>query len=140
MTEQEYYKRKQEIFNNWADIHQRDKDIHDLIAQAHKELQVGDGVTVNLYSDSEAYTVIKRTPCTITIQRDRVTRDPNFKPQWIPLGCSAYCTNNEEQCWQYERNESGSILTLRFSKKYERFMYLGKSISIGRHEYYDYNF
>lgn len=136
MTEQEYYKRKQKIFDNWMTINQRDKDIYALTTQAHKELQVGDDVTVNLYSDSEAYTVIKRTPCTITIQRDKAIRDPNFKLQWIP----AVCTNVEDQRWSYERDPNGSTLTLRFSKKYNRFMYFGKPISIGRHEYYDYNF
>ena len=140
MTEQEYYERKKAIYEDWDNIHTRDEAIDNLIRQAHSELQVGDGVTLNLYSDSEAYTVIKRTPTTITVQRDKAIKDPRFIPKWIPGGFSAICTNQDEQEYTYERDENGFKQTLHFSKKYGRFMYLGKPISIGRHEFYDYNF
>lgn len=140
MTEQEYNIRKKEIFENWKSIRQRDIDLDNLVKQAHSELEVGDGVTVVLYSDRNAYTVIKRTPCTITIQRDNAILDPNFKPDIIPGGFLGRCINQDEQNYTYERNESGAKLTLHFSKKYGRFMYLDRAILIGRHEFYDYNF
>ena len=141
MTTQEYLDRSSAIRDDFRyDWKTRDAMLDALTEQAHRELAVGDGVTIRLYSDHEAYTVIKRTPGTITIQRDKVTLDPDFKPQWIPGGFSAICTNADDQRWIYERNTDGSTLTLRFSKKHGRFMYLGKAILIGRSEYYDYNF
>ncbi len=140
MTEQEYNIKKKEIFENWKSIRQREIDLDNLTKQAHSELNVGDGVTVNLYTDRHAYTVIKRTACTITIQQDKAILDPNFKPEIIPGGFLGHCINQDEQSYTYERNTSGTKLTLHFSKKYGRFMYLDKPISIGRHEFYDYNF
>lgn len=86
------------------------------IRKAHEELKVGDGVTVNLYSDSHAYTVIKRTPATITIQQDKATLDPSFKPIFVEGGFAGHCVNQSEQKYSYERDYHGSVLTLRFSK------------------------
>ena len=110
------------------------------IRRAHENLKVGDGVTVNLYSDSHAYTVIKRTPATITIQQDKATLDPAFKPVFVEGGFAGHCVNQHEQKYTYERDEHGEILTLRYSKKLGKFTYLDKPITIGRHEFYDYNF
>lgn len=140
MTEQELKAKKEAIYNNWTSIKQRDIDLDNLMRQAHEEIKEGDGITINLWSDSHAYTVIKRTPSTITVQRDKAILDKNFKPEWIAGGFAGHCTNQDEQSYTYERNEKGEVLTLRYSKKYGRFMYLEKSISIGRHEFYDYNF
>lgn len=140
MTEQEIKAKKEAIYNNWTSIRQRDIDLDNLMRQAHEEIKEGDGITINLWSDSHAYTVIKRTPSTITVQRDKAILDKNFKPEWIAGGFAGHCTNQDEQSYIYERNEKGEVLTLRYSKKYGRFMYLEKSISIGRHEFYDYNF
>lgn len=140
MTEKEYTERRKAIFDNWKSIRQRDIDLDNLTRQAHEELKVGDGVTLRLYSDAEAYTVVKRTACSITVQRDKAMLDPNFKPVWDVGGFAGHCTNQEEQKYSYERNENGEKITLRFSRKYGRFMYLEKSIQIGRHEFYDYNF
>ena len=69
-----------------------------------REIRVGDGVTLNLYSDSQAHTVIARTGRTLTIQRDKAIRDPNFKPEWVPGGFSAICTgpclkNDKAMCY-----------------------------------------
>lgn len=103
-------------------------------------LEVGDGVTLNLWSDRQAYTIIRRTPYTLTLQRDKATLDPNFKPEFIVGGFAAHCTNQDEQSYTYERDPNGGTTVVYWSKKYGRFMYLGKSISVGRHEFYDYNF
>ena len=56
-------------------------------------IQVGDGVTVNLWSDRYAATVIKVTKSTATVRRDKATLNPDFKPEWIPGGFAAHCTN-----------------------------------------------
>jgi hypothetical protein len=93
-------------------------------------VKVGDGVTIYLYSDSHAATVIKRTKYSITIQQDRAIRIDNN-------GMS------ESQEYRYERNPKGEITTYRWSNKYGCFCNSGdQSIKIGngRYEYYDYSF
>lgn len=104
-------------------------------------VKVGDGATINLYTDREAGTIVKVTKCSITIQRDKAIRDPNFKPEFIPGGFAAHCTNQDEQSYTYERNENGALTTLWWSKKYNRYGTPGNlTASKGRHEFYDYNF
>lgn len=116
------------------------EEIFELRKQYYLGVEVGDGVTVRLWSDSHAYTVIKRTPKTITIQQDKATLDPNFKPEWIPGGFAGHCTNQEEQTWTYEPNPNGEILKIRWSEKHYAWRYLDKALIMGRHEFYDYNF
>jgi len=104
-------------------------------------VKVGDGVTIHLWSDAHAATVIKVTASTITVQHDKATLDPNFKPEWIPGGFAGHCTNQDEQTYTYERNPNGHIETFRWSKKYGRYGTYGNPwLSKGRHEFYDYNF
>lgn len=111
--------------------------------ELNREIEVGDGVTMYLYTDRKAYTVIAKTAKTITIQRDKAIRDPKFKPEWIPGGFSAICTNSEDQEWTYERDPNGEVERCRWSEKNGRYQ-TGSDGSIaigrGRHEYYDYNF
>lgn len=47
-------------------------------------VKVGDGVTINLWSDRHAATVIKVTAKTVTVRRDKATLNPDFKPEFIP--------------------------------------------------------
>lgn len=103
-------------------------------------VQVGEGVTMHLYSDAHAGTIIKKTKLSITVQRDKATLDPNFKPEIVVGGFAGHCTNQNEQTYSYERDENGTIETFRWSKKYNR--YQNKSVNVykGRHEFYDYNF
>ena len=111
--------------------------------ELNREIRVGDGVTLNLYSDSQAHTVIARTGRTLTIQRDKAIRDPNFKPEWVPGGFSAICTNSAEQEWTYERDPEGSITRCHWSEKYGVWQAGSDgsmTVSRGRHEHYDYNF
>lgn len=109
--------------------------------EERREVKVGDGVTVRYYSDSEAYTVIKRTKSTITIQRDKATLDPNFKPEFIAGGFAGHCVNQNEQTYTYERDENGTIQTARWSEKDGMFKVNGcLKVFNGRREFYDYNF
>lgn len=108
--------------------------------EQNREIQVGDGVTYHLYSDSHACTVIRRTKNKIVMQEDTATLDPSFKPIFVPGGFCAHCTNQNEQKWLYERNPNGSIVEAYWSEKYGAFMYYGKCVTIGRREFYDYNF
>ena len=106
-------------------------------------VEVGDGVTVNLWSDRHAGTVIKKTKCSITIQYDTAILNPDFKPEFEIGGFAAHCTNQGEQSYTYERNPDGRIETYRWSNKRNRYQGGGDgsiTVSKGRHEFYDYNF
>ncbi len=136
----EYLKREEDIIRHSKSWEEQEKNLKALYRQAMLDLQVGDGITVNLWTDRHAYTVIRRTPKTITVQRDKTTLNPEFKPDIIVGGFAGHCTNQNEQTYTYEPDTNGSKLTLRFSEKQCAFTYLGNAISLGRHEFFDYNF
>lgn len=104
-------------------------------------VQVGDGVTVRLWSDAHAATVIKKTKFSVTVRQDKATLNPNFKPEFIPGGFAAHCVNQENQTYTYEPDPSGTVYTFRWSNKYCTY---GQPENLrlikGRHEFYDYNF
>ena len=108
--------------------------------------QPGDGVTVTRWSDHQAYTVIKRTPKQITLQRDKVERLSEL--EWIEGGFSAIEVSQHKQEWSYERDPNGVIekATLRSDGKWWVTGHPVRGgrpfgrIAPGRHEYYDYNF
>lgn len=104
-------------------------------------VKVGDGVTINLWSDRHAATVIKVTEKTVTVRRDKATLNPDFKPEFIPGGFAAHCTNQEEQSYTYEPDENGEVKKFYWSDKYQMYGQPGNlTLSKGRHEFYDYNF
>lgn len=114
-----------------------------LLTELNREIEVGDGVTLHLFSDAHACTVIAKTKTTITIQRDKATLDPNFKPEWIAGGFAGHCTNQGEQTYTYERDPNGQIYRCRWSEKYGRYQTGcdgSMKITRGRREFYDYNF
>lgn len=142
-------KRWEKLWNEYCEKYGRvfEEDIRMLERAIHRELnreiEVGDGVTMCLYSDAYACTVIAKTAKTITIQRDKATRDPNFKPEFIPGGFAAHCINQEDQRWTYERNQDGEITRCYWSEKLGMYTTGGDrsiKIRLGRHEFYDYNF
>ena len=109
--------------------------------EKHNNVKVGDGVTIHLWSDSEAYTVIKRTPKRITVQRDKATLSSDFKPEWIEGGFAGHCINQNEQSWTYESDPEGRTLVLGWSDKLGGWKDpYGRKVQLGRHEFYDYNF
>lgn len=99
-----------------------------------------DSATAHLYTDSHAYSIVKRTAKTITLQRDKATLKKNWKPDMIPGGFSAYCTSQHSQEYDYEKDPDGVVVTCRWSEKYHNYVYKGLTIYPGRHEFYDYNF
>lgn len=105
-------------------------------------VKVGDGVTMHLWSDSQAGTIIKVTKTTVTVQRDHATMDENFKPEFVAGGFAGHCTNQNSQTYSYERNENGATYTFRWSNKFNKFQnkQSGMRLSKGRREFYDYNF
>ena len=136
----EEFKKELEALPWTCDHNKRLEQEKPIRSRFYQGLEVGDGVTVHLYCDAEAYTIIKRTAKTLTLQRDIATLDPNFKPKFIEVGFCARCVNQNEQTYTYERDRGGIVITARWSDKHGAFMYLGKVVTAGRHEFYDYNF
>ncbi len=104
-------------------------------------IKPGDGVTVDLWTDGYAATVIKVTKNTVTVRRDTAILDPNFKPEFIPGGFGGHCINQDKQAYSYRPNPDGTIYKFRWSNKFQSYGQPGSlSLRKGRHEFYDYNF
>jgi len=123
-------------------------------ADAISALGIGEGVSVSLWTDVEAYTIIKRTRTTITLQQDKATLDPSFKPEFIPGGFAGHCTNQADQTYTYERDPNGAIVKISLRRwkdeqGNERRIWKtsgvgtfehGGNAYIGRRKFHDYNF
>ncbi len=104
-------------------------------------VKVGDGVTIHLYADSHAGTIVEVTKFTVTIRRDKAILNPDFKPEFVSGGYGNICVNQDEQSYTYEPDENGELTTVYWSKKRNKY---GRpdcvAISKGRHEFHDYMF
>ena len=112
-----------------------------LFADWYNEMDKGEHCHIHHWSDVSPCTVIKRSKTTITVRHDKAERDPNWKPEWIPGGFSAVCTNIDEQKWIIEEDENGYVETFRWHKNancYENTA--GEKLLPGWAKYYDYNF
>ena len=154
-AEMERLEKEEEAFYDLSEEEQKAKE-KEQFARFHRErelrrelnsvnmmnVKVGDGITLDLYSDSHAYTIIARTAKTITIQRDEATLKKDFKPEMVAGGFSAICTNQNDQEYDYERNPKGQTMVIRWSEKNQRWSAPKgyTRVSLGRHEFYDYNF
>lgn len=109
-------------------LNEQKKELERQIArETNYNVKVGDGATLCLYTDCQAYTIIKRTAKSITIPRDNAIRTDD---------------NGMSDCQQYryERDYNGLVRVARWSEKRGCFMYNGMRIATGRHEYFDYSF
>lgn len=102
---------------------------------------VGDGATVNYWTDAHAYTIIGKTAKTLTLQRDKATLSPDFQPEWVSGGFAGHCVNQNEQTYDYERDTNGMVVKAYWSDRKCGY-YVDKTLRVshGRHEFYDYNF
>lgn len=78
-------------------------------------LNIGDGVTVSLWTDCEAYTIVKKTATSMTLQQDIATLLNGNELIFQAGGFAAHCVNQEIQKYEYERDPDGPIqkITLR---------------------------
>lgn len=116
--------------------------VHDLYYDYVRDtVTVGDGMTVCLWSDRHACTVVARSRNKLVLQQDKATLSEDFKPDFIIGGFAAHCTNQDEQEYTYAPDPHGRIYTAYWSPKRHRF-YADKvlTVIVGRHEFYDYNF
>lgn len=70
-----------------------------------------------LHTDTKPYMVLTRTAKTVTVCPIRVKPDPDWKPEMIPGGFAAHCTNQRQQTWLYDGVDDTQMKTLRLTKK-----------------------
>lgn len=111
------------------------------------DLVVGDGITLLMYSDNKAGTVIKRTNKSITMQLDNVKLLNKEDLEFVQGGYMAHCSNQNVQQYSYTRNPNGGVTKLT-RRKDGSYRVVGcnhvtqryNDAIVGRHEFYDYNF
>lgn len=109
--------------------------------EKNRELDVGDGATVNYYTDRHACTVIRKTKRMIVLQRDKATLKKDYKPDFVVGGFAGYCLNNHEQNYDYQKDLNGVVYKAYWREKKGCYVVQGcMTVSVGRHEFYDYNF
>ncbi|HET6494548.1 MAG TPA: hypothetical protein VFH61_04175 [Thermoleophilia bacterium] len=113
------------------------------------EIEVGDGMTLTIASDSEAYTVVKVSPNgkTLTLQRDRAVRTNREADTFEPGGFVGHTESPAGQEWSYERDPDGAIIKATWRDLRGGYKLAGSAtrspgmnVSPGRHEHYDYNY
>jgi hypothetical protein len=109
--------------------------------------EIGMGATVCGYTDKYAGTIVRVTAKRMDVQRDKVTKDPNWRPEVIPGGFVGHCTNQDSQTYTYERDPNGeiyhcSLRTTDAGRNYWRVCGSTRMmVKVGvREEFYDYNF
>lgn len=76
-------------------------------ADAVSALNVGDGVTVSLWTDSSAYTIVKKTPTTMTLRADKAELINGDDLIFHTGGFTAHCENQADQRYSYEADPHG---------------------------------
>ena len=99
---------------------------HVMTGTNQPEPKVGDGATICMWSDRHAATIVKVTPCTVTVQEDKAIRTDNN-------GMS------ECQTYRYEADPDGALHVFRKTKNGWKCKGVGLLIGTRRH-YYDYSF
>lgn len=109
-------------------------------------LPEGEYLTQTCYSDKRPWVVIGRTATTLTLREVLVERDPSWKPEFVPGGFSAHCTNNDEQRAIYaglgEHTTTVRLVKSRYcgSDKLWRSPQHGEFLANAAISHYDYNF
>ena len=102
--------------------------INQIISESKQpDAKIGDPATILMWSDRHAATVIKVTPCTVTVQVDKAKRLDKGGPY------------TESQTYEYERNPNGQ--KIRFWRTQRGWSADGMRLAIGhRNEYHDPHF
>ena len=76
-------------------------------ADAISALNIGDGVSVSVWTDRAAYTIVKKTPTTITLRADKAELINRDELRFDVGGFTAHCENPEDQRYSYEADPQG---------------------------------
>lgn len=104
---------------------------------------VGDGATLHYWTDAHAYTVVAVSASgkTVTMQRDKATPDPDWKPDFTPGGFFGHTSNDRDRSYTYEPDPEGRKVSARLTAAGWRVGgQRGQRVTPGRHEFYDSNF
>lgn len=125
--------------HEWSEKDEKLK--RDMMKEWLAELEVGDKGHICHWSDVTPCTIIKKTQKTLTVRHDDGELDPNWKPEWVPGGFSAICTNQNEQEWILKDDPDGVVEIFRWSDKYNCYRNkCGEILNPGWVKFYDYNF
>lgn len=94
------------------------------------------------YSDVTPFEIIRAVSGkTLEIRRMNAERDPTFKPEFVPGGFSAHCTNQIDQAWIISSDPTAAVIRIRKGKlgwkdaNGNRYQLAEKPV-----RFYDYNF
>jgi hypothetical protein len=76
-------------------------------ADAISALNIGDGVSVSVWTDIDAYTIVKKTATTITLRGDHQKLANREELRFVSGGFMAHCENQEVQRYEYSPNLDG---------------------------------
>ena len=123
-------------------------------ADAIAALNEGDGVSVALWTDVEAYTIVKKTATTITLRQDNAELLNRDELRFSVGGFAAHCENQADQRYSYEANPDGAMIKISLRRwkdeegnerrKWKRAgtgtFEAGGSAYAGRRKFHDFNF
>jgi hypothetical protein len=123
-------------------------------ADAITALNVGDGVSVSVWSDVDAYTIVKKTPTTITLRRDNAELINREELVFHAGGFAAHCENQHVQRYEYSPNLEGNEIKIslrswsdeegnerrKWKRSGTRTFEGGGNAYAGRRAFHDFNF
>lgn len=119
----------------------RQQEIKKILAiEERRNVRIGEGVTVCLYSDRHAYTIIRRTRNKLFIQRDTATLKKDSKPEMVKGGFTGFVANNDSLKYDYAQNPENPVDVAYWSEKRGCFTLNDCPIVNGKSEYFDYSF
>jgi hypothetical protein len=94
------------------------------------------------YSDVYPYEVVRViSDKTVEVRAMQYAPDPNWKPEMIPGGFAAHCTNQSEQKWIITPNPDSITIRVRKRKNGTWHSAFGRHVFSDKPRYfYDYNF
>jgi hypothetical protein len=75
-------------------------------------LNIGDGVSVSVWTDVDAYTIVKKTATTITLRVDNAKLLNRDELRFAVGGFAAHCENQEDQRYEYTPNLDGHVIKI----------------------------
>ena len=85
-------------------------------ADAISALSIGEGVSVSLWTDCDAYTIVKKTATTLTLRADKAELLNRDELRFIPGGFAAHCENQADQRYSYEADPAGHQIKITLRK------------------------
>lgn len=94
------------------------------------------------HSDVHPYEVVRViNPKMIEVRKMAAHRDPAFKPEFVPGGFSAHCTNQDKQTWIITQDKTNPLVKVRLRKNGQWWSRYGRHVLADEpRKFYDFNF